>query len=414
MQITIDAEFKRLIPALLPEEFKQLEANILQDGEIKEPLAVWKTEGKNVLLDGHNRFKISEKNGLKFQTAEVKLVDRDYAKLWIATHQLGRRNLKDDQRSVIANDVREIRSTIEKKEKASKAGSAENKGFNFKAESAKEIKPVKSTRSEVAKESNLPERKIRLAQEIKKVDPTVSAMVRAGDISLVEGRKIVSLPAAARQIAVKAVEADIKKGDDVDVRAAIRTAKREDYNTTIATEKPKELEGNYRIIYADPPWKYVGLNQADEYGHAERHYDCLDDEQLKKYKVGGKRLVKDITDKNAVLFLWVTSPLLERCFALIDAWGFEYKSSFVWDKVKHNMGFYNSVRHELLLVCTKGSCKPDVPKLVDSVQSIERTKHSKKPDEFRKIIEGLYDHGRKLELFCRDPKEGWDVDGNEV
>jgi N6-adenosine-specific RNA methylase IME4 len=78
------------------------------------------------------------------------------------------------------------------------------------------------------------------------------------------------------------------------------------------------------------------------------------------------------------------------------------------------MGFYNSVRHELLLVCTKGSCKPDVPKLVDSVQSIERTKHSEKPEEFRKIIEGLYDHGRKLELFCRTPKDGWDVDGNEV
>ena len=47
-------------------------------------------------------------------------------------------------------------------------------------------------------EAKLPERKIRLAQEIKKVDPVVSAMVRAGDISLVEGRKIVSLPAPAR------------------------------------------------------------------------------------------------------------------------------------------------------------------------------------------------------------------------
>ena len=60
MQIVIDAEFKRLIPALLPEEFKQLEANILLDGEIKEPLAIWKTKGENILLDGHNRYKIAE------------------------------------------------------------------------------------------------------------------------------------------------------------------------------------------------------------------------------------------------------------------------------------------------------------------------------------------------------------------
>lgn len=414
MIIMIDAEFKRLIPSLLPEEIKQLEENILRDGEIKEPLAIWNTKDGNILLDGHNRYKIAEKNNLKFPTTEIELIDRDHAKLWIATHQLGRRNLTDDQRADIANEVREIRSAIEQKERAAKGGEA-------KANPASRLNPPTSTpkiptRKAVAIEVKLPERKIRLAQEIKKVDPVVSAMVRAGDISLVEGRKIISLPASARQIAVKAVEADIEKGDKVNVRAAIRTAKKEDYNATVAAAKPKELEGTYRIIYADPPWKYVGLNQADEHGHAERHYDCLDDDQLNKYKVGGKRLVRDMTDKNAVLFLWVTSPLLERCFAIIEAWGFEYKSSFVWDKVKHNMGHYNSVRHELLLIATKGACKPDVPKLVDSVQSIERSnKHSEKPEEFRKIIENLYDHGRKLELFRRGATpEGWDIEGNEA
>lgn len=80
------------------------------------------------------------------------------------------------------------------------------------------------------------------------------------------------------------------------------------------------------------------------------------------------------------------------------------------------MSHYNSVRHELLLIATRGSCKPDVSKLVDSVQSIERSnKHSEKPEEFRKIIEGLYDHGRKLELFRRGvAPDGWDTEGNEV
>jgi N6-adenosine-specific RNA methylase IME4 len=173
------------------------------------------------------------------------------------------------------------------------------------------------------------------------------------------------------------------------------------------------LTGSYRIFLADPPWKYVGLNKCDEHGHAEQHYDCLDDNQLCDFKVGD-RLVKDMAEKDAVLFLWVTSPLLERSFAVMKAWGFSYKSSFIWDKVKHNMGFYNSVRHELLLIGTKGSCTPDVPKLVDSVQSIERTKHSEKPDEFYKIIEKMYDHGRKLELFARHTREGWDSYGNQI
>jgi len=98
---------------------------------------------------------------------------------------------------------------------------------------------------------------------------------------------------------------------------------------------------------------------------------------------------------------------------VITAWGFDYKASFVWDKIKHNMGHYNSVRHEFLLVCTRGSCMPDNPQLFDSVQSIERTEHSVKPEEFRTIIDTIYPNGRRIELFARRPAEGWEVWGNE-
>ena len=68
------------------------------------------------------------------------------------------------------------------------------------------------------------------------------------------------------------------------------------------------------------------------------------------------------------LFLWVTAPLSEKAFQVVSAWGFEFKAEFIWDKVKHNMGRYNSVRHEKLYVCTRGSCPLDVIKLFDSVQ----------------------------------------------
>ena len=113
--------------------------------------------------------------------------------------------------------------------------------------------------------------------------------------------------------------------------------------------------------------------------------------------------------------MWVTAPMLERCFPIIGAWGFEYKTFFVWDKVKHNVGYYNSVRAELLLICTRGSCTPDTGKLINSVQTIERSnKHSEKPEEFYSIIDAMYDHGRKLELFSRKARPGWDADGDEL
>ena len=105
---------------------------------------------------------------------------------------------------------------------------------------------------------------------------------------------------------------------------------------------------------------------------------------------------------------------MEECCRVINSWGFKYKSSFVWDKIKHNMGHYNSVRHELLLVATKGSCQPDIQKLYDSVQSIERTKHSEKPQLFREIIDHIYPLGNRIELFDRKPVKGWDAYGNEI
>lgn len=169
-------------------------------------------------------------------------------------------------------------------------------------------------------------------------------------------------------------------------------------------------DAKYRVLYADPPWAYN--DKADEgsvqAGGAARHYPSMSIADLCAFPV------PPICEDNAVLFLWVTSPLLFESAAVIKAWGFTYKATFVWDKVKHNMGHYNSVRHEFLLLCTKGSCTPDVVRLFDSVQVIERTEHSVKPEEFRQIITSLYPHGKRLELFARREVAGWDVFGNEV
>lgn len=164
----------------------------------------------------------------------------------------------------------------------------------------------------------------------------------------------------------------------------------------------------YSVFYADPPWKY-----ADElikgYGAAVHHYPPMSIQELCELPIKLK------ASDNAALFLWVTSPILEECFEVIKAWGFEYKASFVWDKVKHNYGHYNSVRHELLLICTKGSYLPESGELFDSVLSIERSKeHSEKPEEFRKIIEQMYPNSKKIELFARKKTNGWAAWGDEV
>jgi N6-adenosine-specific RNA methylase IME4 len=79
------------------------------------------------------------------------------------------------------------------------------------------------------------------------------------------------------------------------------------------------------------------------------------------------------------------------------------------------VGNYVSARHEFLLIGGRGSSVPDTKKLVDSVYSEMKTEHSRKPDYFRTLIDELYTHGKRIELFRRGAApRGWDVWGNEA
>jgi len=175
-----------------------------------------------------------------------------------------------------------------------------------------------------------------------------------------------------------------------------------------ATELP---DGVYKVIYADPPWDYLGgcFPPQQIAGGTDRQYPTMPLNKICELPV------KNIAAEDSVLFLWVPAPMLENAFEVIRAWGFDYKEQFVWDKVKHGMGRYMSMRHENLLIATRGSGAPDNHKdLRDSVQSIPRTEHSRKPEAFREIIDSMYPTGPRIELFARGalptPWVGW---GNE-
>lgn len=239
--------------------------------------------------------------------------------------------------------------------------------------------------------------------EYKNVSENIKPSARAEHLSYTHHREVASLPQEKQEhFLQKAFDENLSVRD---LREEIKKEKRNDDQRS-----QREFPTNkYRVIYADPPWSYNDKcdSGAIQAGGADKHYPTMSLDELCNLPVG------DLSDNDAVLFIWVTSPLLEDVFTVIDAWGFKYKASFVWDKIKHNMGHYNSVRHEFLLLATRGSCTPDNVKLFDSVQSIEKTAHSEKPHEFYEIIETLY-NGNKIELFARNSRPGWDVWGNEI
>lgn len=98
-KIIISKELRDFIVPLSGEEFKQLESNILSYG-CKDPLVVWiKSNGEQLLIDGHNRYKICQKNDLPFKIKSLSFNSLDEAKLWMVENQMGRRNLSPDQLS---------------------------------------------------------------------------------------------------------------------------------------------------------------------------------------------------------------------------------------------------------------------------------------------------------------------------
>ena len=377
----IKEEFKNLIPALSVEEYAQLEANILEEG-IREPIITW----NGYIIDGHNRFSIAQRFDLEYKTTSKYFSSEESVKEWMILNQFGRRNLSNYQRSVLALELEEVFSK--------KAKENQGKRNDIKQISA-ESKPIE-TRNELSKVASVSHDTISKVKKIQEKAPEeVKAKLATGEVSI--------------NAAYKEIKKEEKKEE--------LQEKKKEYEKRIESNTNNEFKidifntnETFRVIYADPAWSYNDKQDTPQLGGASKHYDTMSIAELSKLPVN------KISEKNSILFLWVTSPLLEDAFKVVSSWGFKYKTSFIWDKVKHNMGHYNSVRHEILLVCTKGSCTPDNKVLYNSVQRIERNNnHSEKPIEFLNIIDELYNYGNKLEMFCRTiKKEKWYGWGNEL
>lgn len=97
-QLTVEPEFENKIPPLSADEFSRLETNILEDGEVREPIVMW----GNTIIDGHNRWKIIQKHpDLKWTVKQMDFPDKWAAIAWMCRNQLGRRNLTDEQKSYL-------------------------------------------------------------------------------------------------------------------------------------------------------------------------------------------------------------------------------------------------------------------------------------------------------------------------
>jgi N6-adenosine-specific RNA methylase IME4 len=178
--------------------------------------------------------------------------------------------------------------------------------------------------------------------------------------------------------------------------------------TVVSQPPPLPPAGRFACIYADPPWQYG--NQGTR-AATDNHYPTMPLDDICALDVGG-RSVADIAADDAHLHLWTTNAFLFDAKRVMEAWGFTYKSCFVWVKPQMGIGNYWRVSHEFLLFGVRGRC-PFGARNKMSWAELPRGRHSAKPSEIRSMIEAV-SPGPRIELFAREEVAGWSSWGNQV
>lgn len=187
--------------------------------------------------------------------------------------------------------------------------------------------------------------------------------------------------------------------------------------STIKNFKNFTAGKKYRTIYADPPWQFQNRTGkvAPEHKRLSR-YPTMKLDDIKALPVA------EVADEKCHLYLWVPNALLPEGIEVLRAWGFEYKTNLIWEKVRQDggpdgrgVGFYFRNVTEVLLFGITGTNNRTLQPARSQVNLLRTRKreHSRKPDEFVDLIERC-SSGPYLEMFARGDREGWDMWGNQA
>lgn len=178
-----------------------------------------------------------------------------------------------------------------------------------------------------------------------------------------------------------------------------------------------QLEGGpFATVLADPPWRF--LNRTGKVAPEHRRlarYETLSWKEIAAFPVA------DVVAPQAHCYLWVPNALMAEGLAVLESWGFRYKTMLIWAKRRKDggpdgrgVGFYFRNVTEPILFGVRGQLRTAAPgrRQVNLIETRKR-EHSRKPDELYPIIEAC-SPGPYLELFARYPRPGWTAWGDEA
>jgi N6-adenosine-specific RNA methylase IME4 len=367
-------------PLIEGEEFDALVADIKAHGQ-HEPIML--CDGK--ILDGRNRMRACKAAKLE---PRVAVYGGEDPLGYVVSLNLKRRHLSESQRALAAAKIAD----------GTHGGDRRSSG-----------KPAARTQAQAARELSTSPRAVRQAKKVLTIGtPELVEAVQAGTIAVSVAEKMATMPVRAQREAVREATAGAKPA------AVLRELNRKEREKKMRQIKKGDKKlapvKKYGVVYADPAWQYrEGTTTPNR--TIDNHYPQMALDEICALPVDKLAL------PDAVLFLWIPSPLIfEYGPTVLAAWGFEYKAQMIWEKVskRRGTGYWVEGVHEHLLICKRGDAPPPpVKQRHRSVTRAELGEHSRKPEVFRKRIKGMYPDATRIELFAREKTEGWDVWGNQ-
>lgn len=182
----------------------------------------------------------------------------------------------------------------------------------------------------------------------------------------------------------------------------------------------------YRVILADPPWRFKNYSAKGEGKNPVAHYHCMPLDEIARLPVA-----QLASGDGAACVMWATAPMLSEALDLLRAWGFRYKTGGAWsklsktgEKIAFGTGYIYRSAAEFFLLGQFGDVAPmsrsvrnligdDLAGLAEWAIAAPVREHSRKPPQMHEALEQLFD-GPYCELFAREWRPGWDCWGDEI
>ena len=372
-------------PLIEGPEFDELVADIRTNG-LREPIWYWLDPGgkrgsEQLILDGRNRLRACLKGNVKPEFRQYRGKD---PVAFVISLNLHRRHLNESQRGMIAARLESVR----------------HGGDRSKT-------PIGVlNRKDASHQLNVGERTVTRARAVlEKAVPEIVKAVDTGRMSVAAANEVIKLTAGKQRELAKRVEKskDVKPGH---VRALVRQEQRREVVRNINTGRVPPLVGTFRLIVADNPWPY---ENSDGHEGARGHitYPPMSMEAI--CELG--RDIDKVAHEDCILGLWVTNAFIREVGRVLDAWKFEHQTMITWGKDRLGMGSWPRGKTEHLVIASRGKPVHTLNELTTLMMAPVR-EHSRKPDE---IMDAVAKHcpGPRLEMFAREPRDGWTSWGAE-